>query len=324
VETYRRELRKYDATRIAKSSLANRIPYGDFTDSRDAACFVAYYTARNNRRSIFTNQSQDRPFDEVARMLLDRFKRNPVPEGWRVIAYVMPDVEIVRELSDEERMALLGIWLSVLNDIADLIKETWERSRFDRATMIVKRGDDSSTWNALAGAWNAARQGWLGLMNALGMEEELERLCFGKVLRLMAADVAWWHRASGGTLEPDTLVWAELPAPWEVFSGEASCTRAEVEWVCKKHGVDPVKKGWTFPRHDRHTVPFHPTPELVHGVAVTHPELATLLRKAGWFSGKAAKPLPPEAGEVIVHRDITEAALGVEPVAPIEEERRSR
>lgn len=313
VEKYALEQRKYEATRIAKSSLATRIPWSDFSVSKDAACFVAYYTARCNRRSVFTNQSQDRPFDEVARMLLERFQRNPSPEGWRAIAYVLPDLDVVKNLWDADKLALFGTWTAVLHDIAELLRRTWERSRFNRATMIVSRGDDSSTWNSLAGAWNAARRGWLGLVYALGMEDVAERLCFGKVMRLMAADVAAWHRASGGTLEPDTLVWAELPAPWEVFSGEATCTREKVRQVCREHGVDPETKGWTFPKQERKAVPFKPTPELVHGVVVSHPQLAAVLRKAGWFSGKDSVPLPDEAGALTVERDATGAVLGVHP-----------
>lgn len=313
IETYKRELRKYRATRIAKSSLATEIEYQDFAASLDAACFVAYFTARANRRNVFTNQSQDRPFDEAAAMLLDRFKRNSVSAGWRAIAFAMPDAEIVARLSDEDKVLLYGKWLAVLNDIAELMRETWERSRFDRATMIVRRGDDSSTWNALAGAWNAARQGWLSTAEALGINQEIERMCFGKAMRLMAADVAAWHRASGGALEPDTLVWAELPAPWQVLAGEADCPRELVESVCRKHNVDPIKKGWIFPRGNRTAVEFKPTPELVHGVAVAHPELALVLRKAGWFSGKLKtfKELPENAPDFIVERDSTGAATGV-------------
>ena len=313
IETYKRELRKYRATRIAKSSLATEIEYQDFAASLDAACFIAYFTARANRRSVFTDQSQDRPFDEVAAMLLNRFKRNPNPAGWRAISYVMPDAEIVARLSDEDKVLLSAEWLAVLTDIAELLKETWERSRFDRAKMIVRRGDDSSTWNALAGAWNSARQGWFSTVQALGMTSEIERMCFGKVMRLMAADVAAWHLASGGDVEPDTLVWAELPAPWQVLAGEAECSRELVESVCRKHNIDPLKKGWTQPRGNRAAVEFKPTPELVHGVAVAHPELALVLRKAGWFSGKPKtfKELPENAPDFIVERDATGAATGV-------------
>jgi hypothetical protein len=315
LETYQLEQRKYAASRIAKSSLATRVTWSDYADSRDAACFVAYFTARSNRRSVFTNQSQHRPFDEVAKMLLERFKRQSSPAGWRAIAHVMPDVEIVQELSEADRMELFGTWLSVLHDIADLLQQTWERSRFDRESMIVQRGDDSSTWNALAGAWNAARQGWLGLVVTLGMDYLLDEICFGKVMRLMAADVAAWHRLSGGTLEPDTLVWAALPPPWEVFAGSATCTRALVENVCYRHGVNPVKKGWTFPRHERQSVESRPTPELVHGVAVSHPELAAVLRRAGWFSGKSARPLPEETEDLAIYVDPTGAVLGVTPAS---------
>src|SRR5215470_5225211 len=91
-----------------------------------------------------------------------------------------------------------------------------------------------------------------------------DSVCFGKVLRLMAADVAAWHRLSGGDLDPDTKVWREVPLPWEVLSGDAGCTRAMVEAICHKHGVDPVKKGWTASTRKK-VAEFRPTPELVHG-----------------------------------------------------------
>jgi hypothetical protein len=302
IETYKLEIRKYEATRIAKSSLATSISYEDFSDSVDAACFVAYFTARSNRRSVFTNKSQDKPFDEVAEMLLSRFKKNPTVKGWRAISFVMPDAEIVRNLSNEDKLELLTRWLNVLNDIADLLKITWGKSKFNRETMIVKRGDDSSTWNSLAGAWNSARQGYISVLYALGMENLLKDVCFGKVMRLMAADVAAWHRLTGGKLEPDTLVWAELPPPWEVFSGEKSCPMQIVEAICKKHEIDPIKKNWTFPKQNRQAVSFQPTPELVHGVIVSNPHLAQVLRKADWFSGKNAKEIKLEQ-EVLIERD---------------------
>lgn len=297
LSTYRMELRKYAATRIAKSGLATLIPREDFIASADAACFVAYYSAVRNRRSVFTNQKQAPAFDELAAMLLRRFRRQPCAGGWRAIAQVMPDAEIVAALSDADKLALFAEYLAQLQEIAELLCLTWMRSNLDRSTMIVRRGDDSTTWNTLAGAWNAARQGWLALALALGMDTMVDALCLGKVMRLMAADVAAWHRATGGTLEPDTLVWAELPAPWEVLTGEATCTRAQVEAICAKHGVDPVAKGWTAPRAARSARPYTPTPELVHGVAVGHPTLAAAMRRAGWFSGKS----PAHPGLTIMH-----------------------
>ncbi len=106
-----------------------------------------------------------------------------------------------------------------------------------------------------------------------------------KVLRLMAADVAAWHRASGGDLHADTGPWCDLPLPWEVLRGEP-CSRSRVEAVCGKWEVDPIKGGWIAPPPERKVAAFAPTPELVHGVTVASPHLAALLRKAGVFSGK--------------------------------------
>jgi hypothetical protein len=62
-----------------------------------------------------------------------------------------------------------------------------------------------------------------------------------------------------------------------------------VEDVCYRHGVDPVKSGWSAPRPGRKIHAFRPTPELVHGVTVGHPGLALALRKMGVFSGKEVK-----------------------------------
>ncbi|MEH6460250.1 hypothetical protein, partial [Chitinimonas sp. JJ19] len=68
LETYRLEQRKYAATRVAKAGLATLIRWEDFSDSPNAACFVAYYTAAKNRRSTYTNQSQAPAFDAIAAM----------------------------------------------------------------------------------------------------------------------------------------------------------------------------------------------------------------------------------------------------------------
>lgn len=284
--TYQLETQKYQASRVAKSGLATLICYEDFASTPDVACFIAWLSARMNRRSVFTNQPQDRAFDQIAEMLLARVQRQPTAAGWYAIAHIMPDREIVKHLDDRQKLSLFTHYLAQLNELAGLLKLIWQRNTFNRRTMVVKRGDDSSTWNALAGAWNSARQGWFSLAEVLGMEQMVEQLCLGKVLRLMAGDVAAWHYQTGGGPEPDTQVWAHLPFPWEVFSGAESCTKADVQQICAQFGVDPYKKGWISPRHNRQAVPFVPTPELVHGVVVARPEIALILRKAGYFSGK--------------------------------------
>lgn len=286
--TLEREIRKREFTIVAKSRLASRITHEEFVADRDSACFIAYLTARANLRSVFTNGPQQRAYDEIAEMLFDRCRRN-VRTNWWAIAYIHPVREVLTNLSDEQKGRFVATWFEMLTGIAELLREVWEKSRFDRSTMIVKRGDDSTTWNATAGAWNKAREAWIELLHALEMEEVLDRLCPGKVLRLMAADVAAWHRASGGGLEPDTAVWATLPTPWEVLAGSEPCTREDVEAACLKHGVDPQQKVWTTPRTNRVIEAFRATPELVHGVEVGHPGLASILRKMGFFSGKHLK-----------------------------------
>jgi hypothetical protein len=202
------------------------------------------------------------------------------------VAHVHPAGEVLAHLSDEQKGALLGRWFGLLSDIAGLLQETWDRSKINRATMIVRRGNDSSTWNNTAGAWNKARDHWFALVYALNMDDLLDSLCPGKVLRLMAADVVAWHHSAGNTLDPNTAVWNELPLPWEVLSGQAVCTRAMVEAACRRHGLDPEKSGWTAPRPRTRVAAFRPTPELVHGVTVANPFVATVLRRAGYFSGK--------------------------------------
>jgi hypothetical protein len=301
--TYAREQRKYEFTRIGKSSLATRLTWEDFSRDPDTACFIAYFVSRSNLRSEFTIAGQERPYDEIADMLFQRCKREGARANWWAVAHVFPDPFVLSRLSDEQKGQLLGAWFTVLDDIAELLREVWEQNDINRETMIVRRGNDSSTWNNTANAWNKARAGWVALLHAMGMQEELDSMCAGKVLRLMAADVAAWHRASGGDLDPNTKVWNELPLPWEVLSGNAVCTREIVEQVCLKYGVDPVKNGWTAPPPERRAAAFRPTPELVHGVTVANPKLAAALRKAGWFSGKRAVPLADQQTPVRVYTD---------------------
>jgi hypothetical protein len=283
-----RELQKRFFTLVGKSRLASQLPWEEFASDLSSACFVAYYTAQCNLRSEFTISGQQRPFDEIAATLLARCKHSQTTNWW-AIAHAFPDREVLANLSDEQKGLLLARWFGVLEGVAGLLREVWEANRFERTTMIVRRGNDSSTWNNTAGAWNKARESWIALLHAMDADAILDSMCPGKVLRLMAADVVAWHRGTGGGLDPDTAVWAELPFPWEVLSGAAPCSREHVEAVCKRHKVDPEKKGWTAPRPGRTVAAFRPTPELVHGVTVGNAGLALLLRKAGFFSGKALK-----------------------------------
>jgi len=304
---YARELKKYEFTRISKSSLAHKIPWTLFSKNVDSACFIAYLTARSNLRSVFTNTSQQRAYDEIADMLFKRCKGKR-GANWLAMAYVYPNPEVLSHLKERERGKLLGQWYGILQDISLLLKEVWESSDINKKTMIVKRGNDSSTWNSTAGAWNKARTAWINLTYSLQLEKTLDVVCPGKVLRLMAADVASWHRRTGGDLDPNTTIWSSLPLPWEVLHGRQKCGRSTIEGVCKKFKFDPIQTGWIAPRPKGYVEKYRPTQELVHGVAVSNPHLAKMIRKAGWFSGKGSSPIEDKAA---IHRDENGFALKV-------------
>jgi len=280
------EERRREVTMTGKGALAHVLPYELFATDPDTAAFVAYVTARGYMRSVFTNGSQRQVYDEVAEALFQRLRNSPERTCWYAVAHVHPAAEVLAHVSDEDLTRLLVGWNGFLRQVAGLLENAWNRHPLQRDTMIVRRGDDSSTWNQAAQAWNTARAHWFALMTELGQEQILDRICPGKVPRLMAADVAYWHRMSGGGLHPDTSIWAELPLPWEVLRGEKECPRSLVEAVCARHRVDPVAGAWTASRPAAEAVSFRRTPELVHGVPVADPLMAGALRSAGIFSGK--------------------------------------
>lgn len=291
------ELKKLMFTKVGKSGLAHTLSQEAFSKDSDTACFITYYVARSNLRSEFTIYGQQRPYDEIADMLFKRCQNN-TKTNWWAIAHVYPTQEVLSHLNDSQKGELLGRWYEILEEIAQLLKMVWDRSNINRSTMVVRRGNDSSTWNNTASAWNTARNNWISLLYAMGAEEILQSICFGKVLRLMAADVVAWHYSAGGQLDPDTAVWNELPLPWEVLSGQQSCNLGMVELICRKHNVDSEKRGWTVPCPSGKPVAFTPTLELVHGVSVSNPTLAKTLRSSGFFSGKTVKQNIPMGSEI--------------------------
>lgn len=288
---FRRELSKRRIERTAKIGLVTALTRERFVRSPSAAVFVAYLTARKAKRSVFTVWGQERPFDEIGAMLLERCRRDPGTD-WGVVAHAWPTHEVLGRLTDGERGELLANAYRALGEAADLLAETFERHPIDRSSMVVKRGDDSTTWNQAAGAFNASRDAWVALLHAVGAEHVLEAMCVPKAMRLIAGDVAFWHRAVGHRGDPDVAVAAALPPPWEVLRGEAECTADEVRHLCSLAGLDPGRSGWIAPRPPGPVTAFRPTPELVHGVAITSPVLAAYLKKEGAFSGKPRAPTP--------------------------------
>ena len=301
-----RESKKVEFQKIANHGLAHSLDFSNFSSDINTACFIAYYNSRCNLRSVFTNQSQERPFDEISEMLLNRCKGEDRKKidfftktetlsntNWWAIAHIYTSQDVLSNLTDEQKGLLLGNWTTILQEIAELLDEVWSVSNINRETMVVKRGNDSTTWNNTAGAWNKARDNWMNLIYSLGLDYILEEICFGKVLRLMAADVVAWHFSSGGKLDPNTEVWNKIPLPWEVFQNKAVCNKELVIKYCKKVGLDPEKSGWIAPRIHG-IAEFKPTPELVHGVVVSNPYLATVLKRHRYFSGKNTISLFPE------------------------------
>ena len=292
LQRFAREKFKRAIAIASKSRLVANISWEHFSSDLNSACFIAYYVSRCNLRSVFTNASQTRPFDEISKCLLLRCSQNPKQSNWWAIAHVYPVSKVLQRLDGEQKGVLLSDYFSLMQDTARLLKELWENNSF-RDDMIVQRGNDSTTWNLTAGAWNKLRDGWFAIMYELGLLDGISQVFPGKVLRLMAADVAFWHRASGGDVHADTKVWSDLPRPWEVILDGVACPKSLVEKICAKHGLDPSRSGWSAPKPTRHVAKFSPTPELVHGVEVASPMLASVLRKAGVFSGKSVKQSYP-------------------------------
>lgn len=273
-----KELR--EMAQIAKSRLACRLSWEDFSKDGNTACFIAYMTARLNLRSIFTCGKQQRAYDSIADMLFKRLRSDRA--NWYAVAHVYVHPEVTNRLTEEDKGKLLGVWFSQMKRASEYLDELLHTQNIDLNGLVVHRGNDSSTWNEVAGAYNKCRDGWISTLYAMGNETILDKFAPPKMLRLMAADVVRWHRSSTGGLEPDTQVWNILPKPWEVVLGRKSCTRKDIETACHEVGIKG--KGWIAPRSKK-VAPFKPTPELVHGVVVTSPELADVLKKCGYFSG---------------------------------------
>ncbi len=302
---------KYDLSRISKSGFATKLSFEDFAKDINTACFLAYYSARMNVRSIFTDKSQERAYDEISQMLYDKAKKH-TPDWWSM-AHINLSSVVLSHLSERDKGRLYSDCFNSLKFIADFLKELCETTDINRETMVVQRGNDSTTWNQAAGAWNKMRDVWITLNYDLGLDEVLEAVCPGKVLRLMASDVVAWHSwGKKDPLHPDTKVWRDLPAPWEVLSGTAQCPRIMVEKICVKHDVNP--NSWSRPRSEKQAVAYKPTPELVNGVAVANPYLAKLLRQNGLFSGKETSSnseLREALANVDIIRDESGAAVMV-------------
>jgi hypothetical protein len=81
--------RRFDLVRVSKSSLATRLPRAVFEEDLASACFVAYLASRMSLRSVFTNGSQERAYDEIAEVLLHHALSGA--PSWFALAHVHPE-----------------------------------------------------------------------------------------------------------------------------------------------------------------------------------------------------------------------------------------
>ena len=202
------------------------------------------------------------------------------------MAHAFPRADVLARLTDSQKLSLVALATEGMLTAARLLERLARENGIDfKKGFTVQRGQDSSGWNAASGAWNKARDAWIGLSASLGLS--VDAMLPGKAPRLMAADIVAWQRQSGKPAHPDERIAAELPAPWEVLLHGAECTASMVAETCRNFGVDPAKTCWTAPRERKAVETWRPTPELVHGVAVDDPFVASVMRRLGWFSGPA-------------------------------------
>src|SRR5688500_14925104 len=154
-------------TLASKSRLASLLTWEQFSADVESACFIAYYVARCNLRSVFTVNVQERAYDQVCDAMMKRLRRSDTT-NWFAIAHVMPDGEVARRLWARDKGALLGRYYEMVVEAGKFLGEVWASSTINVRTMIVRKGNDSSTWNLMAGAWNKLRDGWFALCHALG------------------------------------------------------------------------------------------------------------------------------------------------------------
>src|SRR5262249_23563515 len=119
----RREQFKRALTLASKNRLAANIAWEAFAADPNTACFLGYYVARFNLRSLFTNTSQVRPYDEICEVLMQRCNCQPETTNWWAIAHVLPNDEVIGHLDDEQKGVLLAEYFNLMNEAATFLKE---------------------------------------------------------------------------------------------------------------------------------------------------------------------------------------------------------
>lgn len=272
----------------AKSRLAYRVDAAQMDDM--SLAYAAYVAARANRRSLFMLGGQSGTFDNVSNAL---YKYLEAGSSWEQIAYITPMPSAFKQLDAEALGRLVGVFHSEMSVAAHALQKLWPSLPVRmRKEMVMVKGVDSSRWNAYAGALNSMRSAWIAAVQAAGLDEVFDSYLPGKAPRLMAADLVWWARATGDDLHPDTLLFAKLTRPWDVIAGTASLTRAQILKTAAALKVQDVEStGWVAPRTAVKIEVAQAEPATVHGIIVSDPSLAKVLRQVGAFSGQGLRDL---------------------------------
>jgi hypothetical protein len=285
--------------RHAQMQAKSRLAYAVDADKLDdvSLAFVAYLAARANRRSLFMLGGQSKAFDDISDALRGMISTDA---NWEQIAYVSPTMNVFEHLSQDALGRLMGKFHSKMTVAARHLGALFLTLPVRmRAEMVMVKGVDSSRWNAYAGALNTMRSAWISATIAAGFDSVLDKYLPGKAPRLMAADLVWWARNMGQELHEDTRMFAKLPYPWEVINGDKKLNRAKILSVARKANVTNVDEtGWVGPRTGVVSEVAAAEPITVHGIVVSDPHLAVMLRKSGAFSAKNFSPLEDLMTEV--------------------------
>ncbi|GGV16492.1 hypothetical protein GCM10010495_33510 [Kitasatospora herbaricolor] len=269
--------RERRAAALAETGLLSLLDAARPTGDLATACLIAFQAARRHCDPDVTGWLSRRAGHRVTELLLARAAASPGTDWW-ALAHVHPVREVVTRLTEHQRGLLAGRWSAGLRETAALLERAHGRCSIEPTAMFARPGDDAYAWNLAARAWNAARVQYLEVLEALGAQEVLGRVCPGQVAWLDVIEPESWRRWVSDRKFREIEVWAGLPLPWQVLAGTEDCPAELVERVCRRHGVDPVRTGWTTGRARWAAPAGRLTAAFVDGVAEADPVLARVLR----------------------------------------------
>lgn len=263
-----------EATICGKSRLSYLINVDELDDK--TLSVAAYLTARANRRSVFGMKDQSKAFDSVHNALVGLLDDE---SNWFELAKVYPTGVVFKRLDDSQLGELLGVFYANMEKyglrLGELYEELPERAQKE---LITIRGTDSSRWNSYSGGYNTMRSAWVNLTSFLKLDAVFESFLPGKAPRIMAADLMYSRVSDGQEAHKDSDLFFLFAKPWEVLAGEGTVDLEEA----RKHD------GWAAPLKNVETEAPSVEPALVHGVVVSSPAMAEILRKTGVFAGAKA------------------------------------